>query len=383
MCVIAAFGDLSCEMASALRMLDMDKEDGEERSPLAGMFPATLPIMPLAESLAQAAQVFPKLQPDGVLIKKALRKAGQIEEKFPHMSVDKRAAIVLYTMEDTPREQSPYYAMNEALRAKDRSVVRIWRDYIWLLLHALKELPPSPLRQVVRGCKRPMSFFGLQVKPGKEITWSSFSSTAHTVDVMQTFLGETGPRVLFIIELVEPFVARDVQEFSLFPGENELLLPPNVSFEVKSKVAMGGDLHIIQYKQIESLDSILDLAFVGNAVDVSDAKPSEVDQLAEAIRLSLADEAAAEKAAKEKAAAEMAAAEKAAKEKAVAEKAASIPSVSSAEIDAFMKKVGSSLDQVKTATELDWRRKSLTDSDTKVIAYLLSSGLAPKLQTLK
>ena len=369
-------------------MLDMDKEDGEERSPLAGMFPATLALKPLAESLAEVAQTFPKLQPDGVLIKKALRKARQIEDKFPHMSVDKRAAIVLYTMEDTPREQSPYYVMNEALRAKDRSVVRIWRDYIWLLLHALKELPPSPLRQVVRGCKRPMSFFGLQVTPGKEITWSSFSSTAHTVDVMHTFLGETGTRVLFMIELVEPFVARDVQEFSLFPGENELLLPPNVSFEVKSKVAMGGDLHIIQYKQIESLDSILDLTFVGSAVEVSDAKPSEVDQLAEAIRVSLADqkaavEKAAQKAVAENTAKEKAAAKKAAAEKAAAEKAAPTPSVSSAEIDAFMKKVSSSLDQVKAATQLNWRSKSLAASDAKVIAHLLSSGLAPKLSTLR
>ena len=51
-------------------------------------------------------------------------------------------------------------------------------------------------------------------------------------------------------------------------------------------------------------------------------------------------------------------------------------------IDAFMKKVSSSLEQVKAATQLDWRSKGLTASDAKVIAYLLSSGLAPKLSTL-
>lgn len=85
---------------------------------------------------------------------------------------------------------------------------------------------------------------------------------------------------------------------------------------------------------------------------------------------------------KSKAATVEAAAENATKEKAAAAKA-SIPSVSSAEIDAFMKKVGSSLNQVKTATELNWSNKSLTASDAKVIAQLVSSGMVPNLRTLK
>ena len=44
----------------ASRVLDVDKEDGEERSPLAGLFPTTLPVKSLVESLAQPAQRFPK-----------------------------------------------------------------------------------------------------------------------------------------------------------------------------------------------------------------------------------------------------------------------------------------------------------------------------------
>ena len=133
----------------------------------------------------------------------------------------------------------------------------------------------------MRGCKRAISTFGLQVTPGKEITWSSFSSTATTIDVMQTFLGESGPRVLFQIELTEPLVARDVRAFSLFEGENELLLPPNMSFEVKSVWHAGNDLHIVQYTQVESLDEILDLT---PAVALGAAMASEEDQLAWALQ---------------------------------------------------------------------------------------------------
>ena len=151
----------------ASRVLDVDKEDGEERSPLAGLFPTTLPVKSLVESLAQPAQRFPKLQADGVLIKKALRKARQMDEaQFPGMTVDARAAIVLYTMEDQPREHSPYFAMNEALRNKNRQAVEPWRDYIWLLLHALKlPLVPAPGRARLQA--RDLGL-GLQVTPGKE-----------------------------------------------------------------------------------------------------------------------------------------------------------------------------------------------------------------------
>jgi hypothetical protein len=32
--------------------------------------------------------------------------------------------------------------MNQALREKNRENVKLWRDYIWLFVNALSELPP-------------------------------------------------------------------------------------------------------------------------------------------------------------------------------------------------------------------------------------------------
>ena len=170
------------------RVLDVGFEDGEERGPLQGMFHAGLPVKSLEASLAGLAATYPKLGPKGLLFKKAQRKARQIEDDFPDMSIDQISAIVLYTMEDDPKQNSPYFMMNKALRDKDRKAALPWRDYIWLLLHALKLLPPSRESVVFRGCKgKSMSELGLQVKPGKEVVWSGFSSTARTVDVMNTF----------------------------------------------------------------------------------------------------------------------------------------------------------------------------------------------------
>ena len=56
--------------------------------------------------------------------------------------------------------------------------------------------------------------------------------------------------------LAEP-IARDVRDFSLFPSENELLLPLNFSFEVVSEFNAGHGLKIVQCKQTETCDVIL------------------------------------------------------------------------------------------------------------------------------
>ena len=59
--------------------------------------------------------------------------------------------------------------MNAALREKNRQAVRPWRDFVWLLLHALRKLPPSKARVVYRG----MAKSGLA--EGAEQQWSAFS----------------------------------------------------------------------------------------------------------------------------------------------------------------------------------------------------------------
>ena len=73
---------------------------------------------------------------------------------------------------------------------------------------------------------------------GAELQWSAFSSTATKVDVMEVFLdteeATSGQRTMIHLELTEP-VGRDVSAFSFYPQECEVLLPPNIRFEVVSR----------------------------------------------------------------------------------------------------------------------------------------------------
>ena len=58
--------------------------------------------------------------------------------------MDECVAIVLYTIEEEPRDISLYFMMNAALRSKDRSQVKPWRDFIWLLVKGLKRFVICP-----------------------------------------------------------------------------------------------------------------------------------------------------------------------------------------------------------------------------------------------
>ena len=246
----------------ASRLLDAALEDGDMRGPLGGMFPADLPVPSFADALAPLSDKLPKVEPSkGQLAKMAWKKAGSIQAKFPSLTRDECAAVVLYTMEDMPRERSPYYVMNAALREKNRQAVRPWRDFVWLLLHALRKLPPSKARVVYRGMA------GSELEEGAELQWSAFSSTATKVDVMEVFLdaeeATAGTRTMIHLELTEP-VGRDVSAFSLYPQECEVLLPPNICFEVVSRYNAGSGLVIVQCRQTESLDALLDLGRRGD-----------------------------------------------------------------------------------------------------------------------
>jgi hypothetical protein len=245
--------------ASGSRLLDMALEDGAQRSPLSGLFPANLPLPSLEVALMPHSATLPHLHPStGRSVKMALKQAKRAQAKHPDMTLDECTAIVLYTMEEIPRETSLYYVLNLALRNKVRAAVNLWRDYIWLLLHALRKLPPSTEATVFRGCKKSPADLGIELSKGFEFTWSSFTSTATTQGVMQTFLGKSDPRTLMTIKMVESS-GRDIRDFSLYPGENEILFPPNLCFEVVDSYDAGNHLIMVQCRQTETVDVILDL----------------------------------------------------------------------------------------------------------------------------
>ena len=251
--------------------MDGENENCEVLSPIAGLFPSNRSIPEsLSASLSRVAHKIPscatfiKLAHEKA--RKVARGAGPGSELPLHMS----AAIVFYTIEaiedqsEGGRKKSPYYLLNEALRAKSRDEVKLWSDYIWLLLNALKLLPAAPEPMVFRGMKRAHVELDDDYSKEGEPVFHGFTSTATTIGVMKEFVGDDGPRTIMTITL-KPNIGRDVRAFSLFENENEVLLPPNVRIQVEDTFDAGHGLTMVQCKQIDSDDEILPL----NRLDAS------------------------------------------------------------------------------------------------------------------
>ena len=260
------------------RALDVGLEDGGIRSPLNGLFPKGLPVPSLTTALEAIGKRYSNLGPEGTSVKLARRHLKKIDAVHTRgMSEDEVIALILYTMEAVPREESLYYMMNAALRGKDRGGVSEWRDFIWLLLHAMRKIEKPTERSVYRGVKVESGMFGSSrpnLATGLDVTWSGFSSTASTINVMNAFLGQDGERIMYDIELTEP-LARDIKPFSLFPSENELLLPPNFSYEIVSTFEAGGGLTMVQCKQTETLDVLLDFGAPPSTWNVPTSRPAQ------------------------------------------------------------------------------------------------------------
>ena len=128
-------------------------------------------------------------------------------------------------------------------------------DYIWGLLKAINMLPAVGGVTLWRGCKAPITAFP-NYRVGEEVTWYGFSSTSPDLQVQEEFTGKKGSRVLFMLHM-RSCCGRDIKEFSMFPKESEVLLPPNVCFVVKAVVNLGNGLHQIQLEETEMCDPIM------------------------------------------------------------------------------------------------------------------------------
>ena len=163
--------------------------------------------------------------------------AGEDMKRFSHrgtpLTEDQISALHLYSQEtDAERNvDSVYSLLNAALRSEDRSKVKSVKNYIWLLMTALRLCPKTESKVVHRGVRADLS---AQYETNRTVTWCQISSCTSTIVVLENplFLGTAGDRTIFSIELSPRSRARCISDFSSMQHENEVLLPPNTRLQV-------------------------------------------------------------------------------------------------------------------------------------------------------
>lgn len=225
------------------RMTDAD-EDGAVRGPLDGIFTKAKEVS-LEEALAPISEVHRQS-----LLRTCRVKAQQLERKYPHMSADRRGVLVAYSAELEPSSDSPYWKCNGALRSQVRTDVRPWVSFIWLCLNALADLQPSDHTTLYRGYKKDIADLGENFQMGATLVLSGFTSVSWSLNAMQTFVGDSGDRTIVVFNVHRK--PRSIAAFSLFPAEQEVVLPPNTMWKVEGHVSLGHGLTMVQANEIES-----------------------------------------------------------------------------------------------------------------------------------
>ena len=200
----------------------------------------SMPIVPLEDAVYPLISLVPQIKRMVYIVKE------RCDDPQDGLTIDESASIMLYTLEWVPKQKSFYFILNSALRAENRQRLKPWFRYLKLVLTALAKLP-SARRCVYRGVKADLH----QLYPkGKTCVWWGFSSCTTTLETLQSedFLGKKGYRTMFTVECD---TGKDIRKHSIFPTEEEVLLPAARQFKVFSSFDSGNNLHIIQLKEIE------------------------------------------------------------------------------------------------------------------------------------
>jgi hypothetical protein len=148
------------------------------------------------------------------------------------------ATIAMYTFDfgSSDSDKNPYRLINGSLFERNALKLRKMRGLFYRLLYALRSVPPSQPPALFRGIKERVKLDDTHYHKGNKITWHTFAST--TTDMAATKLFLTDPvtgsceGTLFIIHGT-PW-GYNIQPFSCFPEESEIILEPEIDLWVTS-----------------------------------------------------------------------------------------------------------------------------------------------------
>lgn len=187
------------------------------------------------------------------------------------LTVDDAAAITMYTFDFGVNGYNfnPYRLINSALFDNNVEGVRKAKDILYLVMSALRKLPVITGKPLFRGIRVNVGengggFNGQANTPtyemGSIITWSGLSSTSPEMEVTKEFLarGSMTRKAAGTIFIIADGWGYDIQPYSLFPTETEILLEPGRQFKITS-VIPAAELTIVNLKMLRTTIPFPDL----------------------------------------------------------------------------------------------------------------------------
>ena len=123
---------------------------------------------------------------------------------------------------------------------------------LYLVMSALKKLPRMTGRTLYRGVRGEVSLDKGTTTKGNVVTWSALSSTSSGMEATKTFLakGSKGGNATGTLFIIDKGWGYDIQPYSLFSDEEEILLEPERQFRVASVIKAA--LTIINLEMLDT-----------------------------------------------------------------------------------------------------------------------------------
>jgi serine/threonine protein kinase len=198
---------------------------------------SVVPTRSCATELVTNPAIRVKLPEIDSIVHDVQAKLAAISNAHPRPPVDlsdnQLFSIVGYThqVSGAGPESSLYYQLNHQLRDRSgdqQQLLQVWGAYVYFMLTAMQLLPDFK-GFVYRGFPGKSTVLE-QYQVGRPIQWGAFTSTSKNFDATKGFTDQhTG--VIFKIAVSS---GKDINAYSFFPCEGEIVLSPNHRFTVSS-----------------------------------------------------------------------------------------------------------------------------------------------------
>lgn len=161
-------------------------------------------------------------------------------------------AVSMYTFDfgTVNYDMNPYRILNAALASQDVEDVKKVRDLLYVVMTSLRRLPVVRGVTLYRGIRDSVDMGVYQV--GSVVSWPAFSSTTPDMKVTENFLtkevvereegialsdfDEINEELHGTLFIIEDAWGYDIQPYSIYRGEEEILLEPEQQFKVESVI---------------------------------------------------------------------------------------------------------------------------------------------------
>ena len=176
-----------------------------------------------------------------IMISERAKEEGKLFDGFTE---EDAAAIAMYTFDfgSDNIESNPYRLINKSLSSQDPKEIMKIRGILCLVMAALRKLPRVSNKILYRGLRGGVCLDEDHYCEGNSVSWAALTSTSPDSKATKGFLarGSNTGKASGTLFIIENGWGYDIQPYSLFPDEAEIVLEPGHQFNVKSVIDAEG-----------------------------------------------------------------------------------------------------------------------------------------------